>query len=257
MSKLSSVFSNKRKKNSTAKSTLMSRMATRKVNKKIEEKDMLLGDLFITIDSNGAIADLNSNYNVEVCRLKVGTSALKKYKTGSIEFNGKDSNLNVKDTEGVSIGIEDFSLDWWECPKPLPVPNINFMPGLQFVMYRNAIGRKQPLLIQNDGENKYISLSSDGDHWDISDRKYMGDAIKDEWAHWALIRCNDNFYTFRNGIVKNIWKSDKAINHSEQYLTVGSGPRGGYFYGHMNKIRFTKGQALWIEEFDINDDLFY
>jgi hypothetical protein len=85
----------------------------------------------------------------------------------------------------------------------------------------------------------------------------MGPATKDEWTHWALIRCNNNFYTFRNGKVKNIWQSDKVINNSDRYITIGSGPRGGYFYGHLNKIRFTRGHALWTEEFDIEEDLFY
>jgi hypothetical protein len=256
MARLSRVSSGKRKRQDAAKSKLMSRMASRSIIKK-EEDEMLLGNLFISVNDTGEIEDLNKNYNINACRVNISKAAQIKYNTGSIEFNGVDSNLNVKDNDKVAVGIEDFSLDWWECARPLPKPNYDFMPALQCVMYKNSIDRKKPLIIQNDDINKYIFLSSDGDHWDIADMKYMGEATKDEWVHWALIRCNNNFYTFRNGEVKNIWKSSEIINPSEEYFTIGSGPKGGYFYGHMNKIRFTKGQALWTEEFDVQEDLFY
>jgi len=259
MSKLSVVLSDKHKKQSgSSKSNFMSRMATRKIIKKIEmEKDMLLGDLCVTATNDGHIVDLNNNYTLDICRAKVGITTTKKHSTGSIEFNGLDSNINVKDADNVTLGIEDFSLDWWEYPKTLPKPNIHYIPELQYVMFKNSMDRKHPIIFQNEGITKRLFLSSDGDHWDISDGKYVGNADKDEWSHWALIRCNNNFYTFRNGKIMNIWKSDKVINNSDEYLTLGSGPRGGYFYGHMNKIRFTKGQALWTEEFNIEEDLFY
>ncbi len=258
MSKLSRVFSDKRKKQDNSKSTLMSSMANRKIYKKIEEEEcMLLGNLFISVTEQGDIIDVNKNYNIDVCRVKVSKTDQLKYKTGSMEFNGVDTNLNVKDVDYIELGIEDFSLDWWECPKTLPTPNIKMIPTLQCVMYKNSTDRKHPIILQNDGNTKKLFLSSDGDHWDIADGKYMGEALKNEWAHWAIIRCNNNFYTFMNGKVKNIWKSDKVINNSPEYFTIGSGPRGGYFYGHMNKFRFTKGQALWTEEFNVEEDLFY
>lgn len=259
MARLSRVSSKKRVKQDATKSKFMSRMATRGIttNFKGREENMLLGDLFIVVGEDGNITDLTGNYSLDICRVQVGMSTTKKYANGSLEFNGLDNNINVKDNDNVELGIEDFSLDWWECPKPLPVPNIHFMPSLQFVMFKNSIDRKDPIIIQNDGESKHIFLSSDGDHWDIADHKYMGPATKDEWVHWALIRCNNNFYTFRNGKIKNIWQSDKVINNSDRYITIGSGPRGGYFYGHLNKIRFTRGHALWTEEFDIEEDLFY
>lgn len=259
MSKLSTTLSNRYKtQNAPSKSNFMSRIATRKIIKKTEmEKDMLLGDLCITVTSSGHIVDLNNNYTLDICRVKVGEAVIKKYNTGSIEFNGLDTNINIKDNDNVELGIEDFSLDWWEFPKTLPKPNIYSISDMQYIMFKNSIDRKHPIIIQNEGTAKRLFLSSDGDHWDISDGKYLGDANKDEWIHWALIRCNNNFYTFRNGKIMNIWKSDKVINNSDEYLTLGSGPRGGYFYGHMNKIRFTKGQALWTEEFSIEEDLFY
>lgn len=259
MSKLSRVFNDKRKNGNKLRSLLMSRMANRKITKKFknEDKYMLLGNLFISVNDNEEVTDVLGNYDLDICRIKVSKAESVKYDTGSIEFNGLDSNINVKDTNIVELGIEDFSLDWWECPKPLPVPNINSIPELQCVLYKNSIDRKHPIILQNDGITKRLFLTSDGDHWDISDGKYMGDAIKNEWVHWAIIRCNNNFYTFRNGKVKNIWSSTKVINNSPEYFTIGSGPRGSYFYGHINKFRFTKGQALWTEEFDVQNDLFY
>lgn len=255
MSKLSRVFSNKRKKKDhTSKSALMERMATRRVIKKSEE-NMLLGDLFITTEE-GEIKDISGNYDVQVCRATVSSEIKNIGTTNSIALNGKNSNINVKDCDKITLGIEDFTLDWWEYKLELPQPNYEEIPEVQYSMYKNTIDKKQPIKVKNTS-HKSIYLSSDGDHWDIADDKYMGEIINNEWVHWAIVRCNNNFYTFKNGTLKNIWISDKAINNSDEFFTFGSGPKGNYFYGFMNNIRFTKCQALWTEEFNPNEELFY
>lgn len=255
MSKLSRVFSDKRKKLDTQeKSTLISRMSSRREYKKVPEH-MLLGDLFIRCEDN-CIIDSTKNHEIVVARATVSEEIKGITYDKSISFNGTDGNINVVNSNFLNFGLEDFTIDWWEYKLSIPKPNPKEINELQFSFYKNSIDRKQPIVVKNVN-HKSISISSDGDHWDIADEKYMGTIIENKWTHWVIARSNNNFYTFKNGVLKNIWISDKAINMSDGFLTLGSSPAGNNFYGFITNFRTIKGTALWVEEFDIKKDLFY
>lgn len=255
MSKLTKVLSDKRKKtNSTQKSTLIDRLATRHVIKK-DPDSMLFGDLFIRVGDEG-IEDFTGKHEIINARTQIADELKDRDKSAVLKFDGLSSNINIPDDGTFIIGIDDFTIDWWEYKLAIPKPNYEDIDSTQYSLYKNSIDKKQPIKIRNT-KYKSIYLSSDGDHWDIADDKYMGDVDEGKWVHWAVCRSNTNFYTFKNGEIKNIWSSDKGVNISQGLLTIGSGPSGNYFYGFINKFRFTKGQALWTEEFDPEYDLFY
>lgn len=251
MSRLSRMFSDKRREYRVDK--VMSRVASHRITNTCTD-DMLLGNLFVAVSDNGVI-DLSGNYSINTQSVTVDTVTVIKRHTESIAFNGTDSSININSQGKMEFGVDDFSLDWWECPKA--ASSLNLRSSLQCVMHKNSVDNKNLIVLQNDGVVKQLFLSSDGDSWDIANGKYMGHAPKNRWVHWALIRCNNNFYVFRNGRINNMWVSDKVVNISDKYFTIGCGPGGDHFYGYMNKIRLTKGQALWIEEFNVEEDLFY
>jgi hypothetical protein len=253
MYKLSSILSKEMVKTNNSPPSFLSTIATRRIVKQSEDY-MLLGDLFVSTKDN-SIADIASNYDINVIRVFAASDIKRDSFENSLFFNGVDASINIKNK--VELSIEDFTIDWWECPKALPKSNIDFIPDVQYTMYKNSSDIKRPFKIINDGVKKHICISSEGAMWDIAKDKYMGKALKDRWTHWAIVRCNNIFYTFRNGVLKNMWESDKSINAIDTNFTIGSGPKKDNFYGYMNKVRFTKGQALWTEEFNVKDDLFY
>ena len=252
MSKLSSILSRKMVSKNNITSSFLSSLATRQIVKKSEDY-MLLGDLFVST-KDSSIKDIASNYDINVIKV-FATSNSKNSFEKSLFFNGIDASINIENK--VELNIDDFTIDWWEYPKTLSKSNADFIPHTQYTMYKNSSDTKQPFKIMNDGIKKHICISSAGIEWDIADGKYMGPALKDRWTHWAIVRCNDNFYTFRNGDLQNIWGSDKSITTPGTAFTIGSGPKKDYFYGYMNNVRFTKGQALWTEDFNVKEDLFY
>ena len=255
MAKLSRTFSDKRlKSNPKDKSTLIKRMSSRKETTRLPEH-ALLGDLFLTCDEE-QILDLTSKNELVISRARV-THDIKGLKgNANIFFDGIDNNINIVNDVHLNLGLNDFTIDWWEYKLPIPKPNPDDINVKQYSFYKNSIDRKQPILIKTT-DHKSIYLSSDGDHWDIADDKFMGVVDENKWTHWVIARSNDNLYTFKNGIIKNIWMSDKPINGSDGYLTIGSGPMGNNFYGYINNFRLVKNQALWTEEFNIKKDLFY
>jgi hypothetical protein len=224
--------------------------------RKINENKHLLGDLFITVEGE-EIIDLTNNHIPIPGRLKTNSQIRHMESTGSLAFDGRDTNLNVEDNGDFNFGIDDFSIDWWEYQLSDPGGWELELSNIQFSMYKNSIDKKQPFEIFNN-VHKAISISSNGDNWDISDSKYMGTVEENVWIHWAVTRANNNFYTFKNGVIKNIWESVEPINNSEGYLTFGSSPKGNNFYGYMDKLRVIKSTPLWIDEFKpTKDDLFY
>jgi len=256
MARLSRVFSKKRcKNNQTNKSTLMDRMTSRQNSSMISDNN-LLGDLFITTDMDN-IVDLTQLHKPIVSRLKTSTKITNLQNKTSIAFDGKDANLNILDNGNFNFNIDDFSIDWWEYQLPEPDGWELEVATTQYIVYKNSIDKKAPLQISNSPD-KTISISSDGSHWDISDNRYIGTVDYNKWTHWAIVRANNNFYTFKNGAIKNIWSSSKAINSSDGYLTFGSNPKGNNFYGYLDKIRIIKGTSLWTDEFKpTKEDLFY
>ncbi len=257
MAKLSRVLSDKLNKSDLSeKSTLINRLASRKISNKISD-DILLGNLFIKC-TDDQIIDLTDNHSITVSRTKLSTKMRSPDNSKCMKFNGKDTNINVLEDGTFNLGLNDFTIDWWEYKLPLPENNWKLeLPEIQFSFYKNSSDKKQPYKIKNS-DHKSIYFSSDGDHWDIADDKYMGTVPKERWVHWAITRSNDNFYTFKHGILKNVWVSSLPVNNSDELLTIGSGPKGNNFYGYITNFRFVKGQALWIDEFKpINDELFY
>ncbi len=204
------------------------------------DKYKFLGDLFLVADDENVV-DISGNYEINsTCSFL----EINDYSKGSIGFDGSDSNIVID----LKLDIEDFTIDWWEYPK-----NNNYnLPNVQYLYYKEF-----SIIIKNDGNSKLVSLSSDGINWDIANSKYMGEVVKDIWTHWALVKCNDNFYTFINGEIRNIWKSDKVVNFFKGPLVLGGGLEGTNFLGRLKNVRVTNKQALWTERFDIEEDLFY
>ncbi len=256
MARLSRVFSKKgRKSDSNKKSALVKRMASRTISG-ISNEERLLGDLFITVE-NQAIIDLTNKHTPIPSRLTTTSKVRHMNSPESLNFDGIDANLNVRDNGNFNFGLDDFSIDWWEFQLPDPGGWELEISPIQYSMYKNSVDKKQPFQILN-GPNKVIYMTSNGDNWDIADDKFIGTVEENKWIHWAVTRSNDNFYTFKNGEIKNIWESEKPINNSDGYLTFGSSPKGHNFYGYMDKIRVIKGTTLWTDEFKhTKEDLFY
>lgn len=258
MAKLSRVLSGKRMRSNRAeKSTLVNRLTSRKVSKKLSD-EVLLGNMFIKCIGD-EIIDVTDNHEIIVSRTKLAEDIHAPDTSKVMVFNGKDTNINVVESGEFSPGLEDFTVDWWEYKLPIPEENEWKLEiaTTQYSFYKNTTDKKQPYAIKST-DHKSIYMSSDGDHWDIADDKYMGTIPNDTWIHWAIVRAHNNFYTFKNGTLKNVWISELAVNNSDGLLTIGSGPSKGNFYGYITNFRFVKGQALWTDEFKpINDELFY
>jgi len=254
MAKLSSI-SYRSHSNKTSK--LLSRLSRRKVTKKTCD-EILLGTMFIKC-LDKTIIDETTTHNLIINNTTVSRNLLAPNKTACMEFNGINSAINIADDGSFYIGLEDFTIDWWEYKFSLPIeqPLSSNISTKQALFYKDSLNDKQPYIIYNT-TCKSLFMSSNGYDWDIANNKYMGTIQDNVWTHWAIVRAHTNFYTFKNGVLKNIWVSDAPVNDSNSFLTIGKGPNGNNFYGCITNFRFVKCQALWTDEFSPTAcELFY
>jgi len=258
MARLSRVYRTSSKSTSDKKHSTLSRSRTNYKDSRVFNKDStLLGDLFITVIDN-EIVDVTNNNSLIISRVIPTTDIKDISKEDSIYFNGIDTNISIDNDGLFNFGVEDFTIDWWEYKLiPPETYKLKQISTIQSSICKNTNFSKYPLLIRNTA-GQCIYLSSNGEKYDIALEKHIGDIEFNMWTHWAVVRCNNNFYTYRNGIVKNIWLSSDPIDSTDGLLTIGADAHGNNFYGCMSNIRIAKGQALWTEEFSPNsEELFY
>jgi hypothetical protein len=257
MARLSRVYRTKPKQENSEKRSTLSRSRTNfKDSREFNKDSTLLGNLFITVIDN-EIVDATNDNSLIISRVVPTTDIKDISKEDSIYFNGIDTNISVEDDGSFSFGVEDFTIDWWEYKLiPPETYSLKQISKTQTSICKNSNSSKYPILIKN-ALGQCIYLSSNGEKYDIAFEKYIGDIEYKIWTHWALVRCNDNFYTYRNGIIKNIWASSEPTDSTDGMLTIGADAHGNNFYGCMSNIRVVKGQALWTEEFKPNSEELY
>jgi len=122
---------------------------------------------------------------------------------------------------------------------------------------------------QGNGVSKvYIRSSTSGtatesgvtSAFDIADGKTMGTIDYGQWNHFAITRKGTTFRTFKNGVQKDTWQSDKPIkipiaDASEAYektaldLSIGRSQGADYFYGYIDGLRISKGVSKYNAAF--------
>ena len=188
-------------------------------------------------DETGKVWTANGGAKVSTAQSKLGGS--------SLYLNGSDQYLTTSNSTDFDFGSGDFTIDWWEYRTGNTNDNqIAFTSSIS--KYGLAVGYTHS---STDGKITWW-LSSNGTSWDIALKRTMGDAIYNEWAHYALVRKSGVFYAFQNGILKDSLNSSLSIAyHSDTNPSIGRFG-GEQFNGYIDELRISKGIARWTKDFD-------
>ena len=95
--------------------------------------------------------------------------------------------------------------------------------------------------------------------YDIADGKTLGTIDYGQWNHFAITRKGNTFRTFKNGVQQDTWDSSEDIKFPVQNtssyiengldLSIGRSQGNDYFYGYIDGLRYTKGEALYTSDF--------
>lgn len=178
-------------------------------------------------------------------------TAFKQFGTASLLLDGTDDYIGLADGDYLNFGTGDFTIDWWmrrsstsavennvifeHATGTVANPRARFFVGATYFLF----------FMDNPGNNRILTVNS------ISFPN-----INDAWHHVAFVRSGDNWYMFLDGVkVASVnqpginWPNfTDRFNIGKQVDSTGS---TGFYKGHIDEFRVSKGIARWTSDFTL------
>lgn len=178
---------------------------------------------------------------------------------GSVSVDDRSLNFTGEGyvyTDPPTLGANDFTFSWRE-----------FIPSSIDTMFADTIcidgatGNAPHALGVHFPSSAYpylyLGKGTGGSSW-VLDKKRMGNKIRDEWVHRAIVRSGDVIYVFENGALYASFSFSYSIDVSTSLLSIGGLKRATRrFTGLIKEFQFYD-VALWTEDFTppTDDDYF-
>ena len=186
-------------------------------------------------DSSSSPKTVTVNGNAQI------DTTIKKFGTGSIEFDGTNSNLTLG--SGL-IGSGDFTIEYW--------------------VYGDATSGNTSRHLSFDGTNKiliYYMGASTTSAFDYSINVFSSVAgnqgvdnslslanYRGNWNHVAVVKTSTLLKLYLNGSFKS--QRNCALDFSDASLVIGSSNTpSSWFHGFLDDIRITNGVARYTSNF--------
>lgn len=165
------------------------------------------------------------------------STAVKKYGTGSLLFNGRSSYLTVPSSSAFNLGAVDYTVELWFYPTAWPTDEASLLSkntsiGFQlFVTDTGGVGAVH---------NGKVLVTSSG-------------AVLDTWHHLAFTRDGGTLRLFLNGVqvdsdtVPSSTNSTGGVVVGRRYEAAGT--PGHFFSGYIDDARIVSGTALYTANF--------
>jgi hypothetical protein len=190
--------------------------------------------------TNAGIVDQSGENNPQTFGNVQLSTAVKKYGTASLAFDGTGDFLSMPDSPDLNFRTGDFTIEMW----------INFNSGagstfprvitkgayqVSSVVWGILMTRSTGLISFNTG-NPDVSTT-------------IGNLVNGVWTHIAVTRSGTTLRTFFNGVLNQTVTN--TVNYVSTFdLRVGSDPAdGGNFAGYIDDLRITKGVARYTANF--------
>jgi hypothetical protein len=205
------------------------------------------GTTFLLNGTNGGIIDQTGNNNIRVFGDAKISTAVKKYNSGSVLFDGTGDSLTLASSPLLAFGTGDFTIEMW--------------------VYFNSISGGCTLYDARDSGNSlgpYIAILGAGaaqPYFHVSGaNRITGTALSiTTWYHIAVSKASGSTKLFVNGAQSGSTYTD-ANNYIAGIPTVGNNSSGGggtnYLNGYIDDFRITKGFARYTANFTAPDSGF-
>jgi len=193
---------------------------------------------FVDASANNCTVTPHGNAQVSIAGPKFGS--------GDASFDGVvGSYLTVTPQTLFNFGTSDFTIDFWLKLNSLPA-------SFGVVTTKLNGGNYGPFFIGILATGVIdLWLSSAGAGWDVANGIAMGVATPGTWAHVALVRQGNSFYTFFNGLRTNAFVSSAALVSNTVPLAIGmasDGTANPPINGHIDEYRVSN-VARWTTDF--------
>jgi len=170
-------------------------------------------------------------------------TAIKKFGSGSAEFDGTNSKLTIS---GNPLGSGDFTIEFWVYSESIS--------GNHYLI--DVLGTNQIQIVRGDG-----STSAPAEGLDVfADTQWRGSAntlpdstYQNNWNHIAVSRSSGTMKSFVNGTQVASWSN--SLDYSDATIEVGSAHSGRApatnfnFDGYIDDLRITNGVGRYTSNF--------
>jgi hypothetical protein len=188
--------------------------------------------------NNGGIIDQHSTNVLETVGNAQLSTAVKKYGTGSIAFDGTGDYLTFAPTQATAFGTGDFTIEMWLY--------ITASPGDYAYIYAQGPNTTASMNLYIQGG---VFRIWNGSAVIIGSTSYA----LNTWYHVAISRSGTSLRLFVNGVQDGSATNSSNIPTGSTYgATIGNWTEIGdnrYFAGYIDDLRITKGYARYTANF--------
>jgi hypothetical protein len=168
-------------------------------------------------------------------------TAVKKYGTGSMEFDGTGDYLKTVENEALELGSGDWTIEFWVYFDAVNNGTVKYLFD-----WRTASDTSNSFLAQ-EGTNGWTYWNASGSS--VNEGFTTSTFSASTWHHVAIAREGSNIYFFVDGTKTSGSVSDTS-NYDSGTLVIGSRYNGqNYLDGYIDDFRITKGVARYTADF--------
>lgn len=206
--------------------------------------------------TNGGIKDSSTINDSETLGNVQVTTAIKKYGSGSLLFDGTGDVVLIEPTQDLEFGSGDFTIEFW----------LYRVGTGRMTLYAGSFGADYSVGIDissvapNTSNTIGIWASSNGSSWNLVNADDGGNGVgtiavaQGVWTHVAYVRNGSTWMSFVNGVRdRNITGvSGSIVNRVTYPKAIGSWFSTGALptlNGYLTDFRITKGLARYTANF--------
>jgi hypothetical protein len=174
------------------------------------------------------------------------------YGTGAVQFNGNTDGLRYQHTTDTSIGIDDFTIEFW-----FSADRFGSMNGGAYNATTRGIFTNNTIYsTELDQKNITVKLVNNNLIFEVTGvlTTVAYPLLESQWTHVAISRTDTTMYFFINGELYHTLEN-ADYNFSTNTFVLGYSvfttnvANAGYFAGQIDDFRFTKGVGRYTESF--------
>jgi hypothetical protein len=169
------------------------------------------------------------------------STAVKKYGTGSIYFDGSGDYLTVPSSDGFNFGSGNFTIEVWVYASGLGSFNAVFAQWPD-----DGATSNNSYVMESVGSSMYFYCAASGSVISAT----LGTITTGSWIYYTICRSGNTLYPFKNGVLGTPVSITQTLNSPTSNVTVGGNVAGsGFWNGYIDDLRITKGIARYTTSF--------